>query len=336
MKPMIIMPTRRASLVAHFFAVLVMTGLTTASFATDSGPSPLTAPAGGGWQLLSGASPAPSASLATGQPHAVPPSAPAPDVATAASPSYAVSPVVLPGASVAAPGGILTLAITPQDINLRNALDRWLQQRGWQLAWKIDDDLPLEFNATFTGDFDFVLTQVMRATKLGNQRLPLRPAGDLAVAREQAFKTAVFATGIVTARHRLGVETELRAQQLEIVLRHDVFSGHLAVRTQRRNQLLVADGVDEPLGREFVDRQLEAATGHPHHRRNDVARVQREAHRMTGQRQLRDQTHHHAVAHFRNGHVIGVHTHQRTDHFGVFAVRFIIRFIGTANDRNFG
>jgi hypothetical protein len=83
----------------------------------------------------------------------------------------AVAPVVLPG-SDAAPSGVLTFSITPQDINLRNALDRWLQTRGWQLAWKIDDDLPLEFNATFSGDFTSVLTQVMKATN--HMRVPTR------------------------------------------------------------------------------------------------------------------------------------------------------------------
>jgi hypothetical protein len=83
-----------------------------------------------------------------------------------------VTPVVLPGAAAPASPSSLTLTITPQDINLRNALDRWLQQQGWQLAWKIDDDLPLEFNATFSGDFDSVLTQVMRATN--HMRTPTR------------------------------------------------------------------------------------------------------------------------------------------------------------------
>ncbi|GJH17455.1 hypothetical protein CBA19CS22_12955 [Caballeronia novacaledonica] len=84
-----------------------------------------------------------------------------------------VAPVVVPsqgGATV--PSGVLSFSITPQDINLRNALDRWLQQQGWQLAWKIDDDLPLEFNATFSGDFKSVLTQVMQATN--HMRTPTR------------------------------------------------------------------------------------------------------------------------------------------------------------------
>jgi hypothetical protein len=81
---------------------------------------------------------------------------------TAAS-SLAVAPVVLPsGASPA--NQTLTLTITPQDTNLRNALDRWLQTQGWQLAWSVNSDLPLEFNATFSGDFTSVLTQVMKAT----------------------------------------------------------------------------------------------------------------------------------------------------------------------------
>lgn len=92
---------------------------------------------------------------------------------TASPPSYAVVPVVVAGAAQGvAPAGNLSLVITPQDVNLRNALDRWLQRQGWQLAWKIDDDLPLEFNATFSGDFDSLLTQVMRATN--HMRTPTR------------------------------------------------------------------------------------------------------------------------------------------------------------------
>jgi len=191
MKPMIIMSTRhRASLIARVFALLSMTGLATASFAQ----SQLTPPAGDGWQLLSGA---PSATVAMATPPASmlgnapsPHTAVPPTLKAAAEPvqqagatpavapasrqaSTAVAAVVLPGPSgSSAAGGVLTFAVTPQDINLRNALDRWLQQQGWQLAWKIDDDLPLEFNASFSGDFDSVLTQVMRATN--HMRTPTR------------------------------------------------------------------------------------------------------------------------------------------------------------------
>lgn len=183
MKPMIIMPScRRASLIARVIALLTLSGLTTASFATDPNQSQLSAPPGDGWQLLSVTPPTPTAAVAAVNPAetALPPMlapasappTPAPAVSRAGPNAYAVAPVVLPGAVGAPPSGSLTLAITPQDINLRNALDRWLQQQGWQLAWKIDDDLPLEFNATFSGDFDSVLTQVMRATN--HMRTPTR------------------------------------------------------------------------------------------------------------------------------------------------------------------
>jgi hypothetical protein len=67
--------------------------------------------------------------------------------------SIDVKPVVLPGTATGEPAGTMTFSIAPQSMNLRNALDAWLQTLGWQLAWKIDDDLPVEFNATFSGDF---------------------------------------------------------------------------------------------------------------------------------------------------------------------------------------
>ncbi|RQR25136.1 pilus assembly protein [Burkholderia sp. Bp9143] len=120
-----------------------------------------------GWQILASAP-------------KVTPQAPAPGN-TPASPSSAhaapagsadVAAVVLPGASAPSTPSTLTFSVTPQDVNLRDALDRWLQQQGWQLAWKIDDDLPLEFNATFTGDFTSVLQQVMKATN--HMRTPTR------------------------------------------------------------------------------------------------------------------------------------------------------------------
>jgi hypothetical protein len=170
---MIIMPSRRrATLAAQVFVLLTLTGFANASFPQ----SHLSPPVGDGWQMLGAAAPAaaPSASVAMVGPAPGAPSAsntPSP-VSPPAVLSTAVTPVVLPGAAAPASASSLTLAITPQDINLRNALDRWLQQQGWQLAWKIDDDLPLEFNATFSGDFDSVLTQLMRATN--HMRTPTR------------------------------------------------------------------------------------------------------------------------------------------------------------------
>lgn len=142
---------------------LRLLGLLTLLLATTSSRAAMAPPpnSGDGWQLLDQQSAA-----AAGQPQ-MQPQIPAPRIAD----PLAVAPVVVPGGA-ATPSGQITLAITPQDLNLRNALDRWLQTQGWQLAWKIDDDLPLEFNATFTGDFTSVLTQVMRATN--HMRTPTR------------------------------------------------------------------------------------------------------------------------------------------------------------------
>ncbi|MCE4547634.1 toxin co-regulated pilus biosynthesis Q family protein [Caballeronia sp. PC1] len=199
MTPIFSLQTHRtARMVAHLLACLALT--TVPGFAAaEPDQSRLAPPPGDGWQLLSApaakapvariamalpvapgvrsASVAPAAAAATAAPKADV-GGPAPVAlpgAAAPSPvgSMDVPPVVVPlqgGATV--PGGVLSFSITPQDINLRNALDRWLQQQGWQLAWKIDDDLPLEFNATFSGDFKSVLTQVMQATN--HMRTPTR------------------------------------------------------------------------------------------------------------------------------------------------------------------
>ncbi|KXV06400.1 pilus assembly protein [Caballeronia megalochromosomata] len=189
---------RTARMVAHLFACLALTTVPGLA-AAEPDQSRLAPPPGDGWQLLSApAAKAPVAQIAMVSPVApgvrsasvdpassASPAAPKADVggpapvalpgAAAPSPvgSMDVAPVVVPshgGATM--PGGVLSFSITPQDINLRNALDRWLQQQGWQLAWKIDDDLPLEFNATFSGDFKSVLTQLMQATN--HMRTPTR------------------------------------------------------------------------------------------------------------------------------------------------------------------
>ncbi|MBB2984308.1 hypothetical protein FHX57_006419 [Paraburkholderia tropica] len=159
----------------------------TAAAAVEPDQSKVHAPAGDGWQVLSPASLAASSPAANTDPASGTPAATAvpatPTASTAvtsgqlaASPlgaaSIDVKPVVLPGTSTGEPAGTMTFSITPMSTNLRNALDAWLQTLGWQLAWKIDDDLPVEFNATFTGDFRSVLTQVMEATN--HMRTPAR------------------------------------------------------------------------------------------------------------------------------------------------------------------
>ncbi|MDT8843034.1 MULTISPECIES: toxin co-regulated pilus biosynthesis Q family protein [Paraburkholderia] len=160
----------RARVVARVLAViLLIAGPTWTCAATNPDQPRIAGSAGDGWQVLS-AAPAGSVS---GEPPVAAVSGPASALSTAPV-STAVTPVVLPAATTAAAasGGALTFSVSPSDRNLRNALDRWLQTQGWQLAWKVDDDLPLEFNATFTGDFTSVLVQVMKATN--HMRVPTR------------------------------------------------------------------------------------------------------------------------------------------------------------------
>lgn len=122
-----------------------------------------------GWQVLASTPKAPPAATdGPKQAELLPASA----SSGAGAPSTEVATVVLPSAGAPVVSGTLTFSVTPADVNLRDALDRWLQQQGWQLAWKIDDDLPLEFNASFTGDFTSVLQQVMKATN--HMRTPTR------------------------------------------------------------------------------------------------------------------------------------------------------------------
>jgi hypothetical protein len=83
-----------------------------------------------------------------------------------------VKTVVLPGAANGDTPDTVTFTITPLDTNLRNALDRWLQTQGWQLAWSLGDDLSVEFNATFSGSFTSILEQAMKATS--QMRTPAR------------------------------------------------------------------------------------------------------------------------------------------------------------------
>ena len=141
-------------MVAHLFACLALTTVSGLA-AADPDQSRLAPPPGDGWQLLAApAAKAPLAQVAMMTPPlhaaAVAPTAPVVPTATAAPKaaiggaaqsalpgaaapqavrSLEVAPVVVPSQGGAtAPGGILSFTITPQDINLRNALDRWLQQ----------------------------------------------------------------------------------------------------------------------------------------------------------------------------------------------------------------
>ena len=151
----------RMPVVVRSLSALAMAVFASAVFASvhaSSAPSD-------GWQML-------TASAPDGASQATQADAPASASASASTSSRSeaqttdathVASVVLAGDS-SAPAGTLTFSVTQRDLNLRNALDRWLQQLGWQLAWSVSDDLPIEFNATFTGNFTSVLDQVMSAT----------------------------------------------------------------------------------------------------------------------------------------------------------------------------
>ncbi|MEX3900858.1 toxin co-regulated pilus biosynthesis Q family protein [Paraburkholderia sp. BR10954] len=169
--------------IARILAALALVGASGWSHASiDPDQCHVAAPAGDGWQILaavpsSRATPASASALAsavtaTGSPAVSAATVPSTTAIASSGPTpTGVASVVLPGTPTA-PAATLTLSLSPQDLNLRNALDRWLQTQGWQLAWKVDDDLPLEFNATFSGDFTTVLTQVMQATN--HMRVPTR------------------------------------------------------------------------------------------------------------------------------------------------------------------
>lgn len=150
-------------------ALTFVCGVNAANATIDPDQSRVSSPAGDGWQVLGAAGSAPSGAATPNDA----PGTPGTSAGTALSASTDVKTVVLPGvASAPVASANLSFSIAPQDMNLRNALDRWLQTQGWQLAWKIDDDLPVEFNASFSGDFDGVLTQVMQATN--HMRTPAR------------------------------------------------------------------------------------------------------------------------------------------------------------------
>jgi hypothetical protein len=168
---------RRVRVIQQLLAAFAFSVVAVGAFAvSEPEQSKVSAPAGDDWQVLSATPAAGTQSTDTTSPGpimAAPAQTGVSNATAAVQPaatSLAVTPVVLPAGS--ASSGQVSLTITPQDVNLRNALDRWLQTQGWQLAWKIDDDLPLEFNATFTGDFTSVLTQVMQATN--HMRTPTR------------------------------------------------------------------------------------------------------------------------------------------------------------------
>lgn len=67
---------------------------------------------------------------------------------------------------------LLELLMSPGDGRVSVALQRYLEAHGWQLAWEIDRDFPIEYPATFTGDFLGIVEQVV--VSLQNTDAPIR------------------------------------------------------------------------------------------------------------------------------------------------------------------
>lgn len=66
----------------------------------------------------------------------------------------------------------LVLAFTPEDRRVSEALNGFLQRQGWQLAWEIDRDFPIDYPATFSGSLFDIVEQVVVA--LQNSDAPIR------------------------------------------------------------------------------------------------------------------------------------------------------------------
>ncbi|WP_174995472.1 toxin co-regulated pilus biosynthesis Q family protein [Pandoraea horticolens] len=99
--------------------------------------------------------------------------------ATIASPASPSQPV--PSAQAAEPlepparaevRELLELFMSPGDGRVSVALQRYLKGHGWQLAWEIDRDFPIEYPATFTGDFLGIVEQIV--VSLQNTDAPIR------------------------------------------------------------------------------------------------------------------------------------------------------------------
>lgn len=65
-----------------------------------------------------------------------------------------------------------SLAIQLSDGRISHAIKRYAEANGWQLAWEIERDFPIEYPATFTGDFLGIIEQMVLS--LQNSDAPIR------------------------------------------------------------------------------------------------------------------------------------------------------------------
>ncbi|WP_246179479.1 toxin co-regulated pilus biosynthesis Q family protein [Pandoraea aquatica] len=66
----------------------------------------------------------------------------------------------------------IELALQPSDGRVSQAVRRYAERNGWQLAWEIERDFPIEYPATFRGDFLGIVEQIVRS--LQNTDAPIR------------------------------------------------------------------------------------------------------------------------------------------------------------------
>ncbi|HLT98593.1 MAG TPA: TcpQ domain-containing protein [Burkholderiaceae bacterium] len=67
-------------------------------------------------------------------------------------------------------------AVSPADLTIRQALERWARQAGWAFSsehWAVDVDIPLVGEAAFTTDFKSAVRELLEATEMGDR--PLQP-----------------------------------------------------------------------------------------------------------------------------------------------------------------
>ncbi|MCE4061153.1 toxin co-regulated pilus biosynthesis Q family protein [Pandoraea sputorum] len=70
------------------------------------------------------------------------------------------------------PPTAMELALQPSDGRVSQAVRRYAERNGWQLAWEIERDFPIEYPATFRGDFLGIVEQIVRS--LQNTDAPIR------------------------------------------------------------------------------------------------------------------------------------------------------------------
>src|SRR5690606_17184447 len=67
-------------------------------------------------------------------------------------------------------------AVSPADLTMRQALERWASQSSWTFSpehWAVDVDIPVVGQASFHTDFKSAVRELLAATEMGDR--PLQP-----------------------------------------------------------------------------------------------------------------------------------------------------------------